>query len=167
MGIIEFDGLDAGLDGGIHVLALDHAGGDALDGPVTGGLDRAFAVHRLAEDVDHAPDQAVTHRDRGDAPGGADAHALGDPGILAHDDDADGILLQVEGNAHHAVGELDQLLRFDIRQAGDTGDAIARLQHRTDIGNADLRFEGFDLFLQVTGNLFNEVCHFSLPANKC
>ena len=86
-------------------------------------------------------------------------HAFGNPGVIAHDDDADGILLQVEGNAHDTIGELHQFLRLDIRQAGGAGNPIARLQHRADVGNAQLRLEGFDLLLQIIGNLFNKIGH--------
>ena len=34
----RIDGFDAGLDRGIHILAVDHAGGDAFDGAVIGEL---------------------------------------------------------------------------------------------------------------------------------
>ncbi len=115
----------------IDVLAKDDARSDPLDRAGLVGLDRALAVDRLAEGVDDAPDQGVADRHRGDAPGGPDLVALFDVGVLTHDDDTDGILFQVEGQAERAVlGELDQLARHDLAQPVDTGDAVADLDDR-------------------------------------
>ena len=67
------------------------------------GLDRALAVDRLAERVDHAADQRLTDRHGGDAARRADLVALFDVGVLTHDDDTDGVLFEVEGEAQDAV----------------------------------------------------------------
>ena len=104
------NGLDAGLDGGIHILALHHTGCNAFDRTITGSLNGTLGIHRLPQGVDHASDQTIAHRDRSDAPGGPGGHALDNPGIITHDDDTDGFLLQVEGNPHDAIGELNQFL---------------------------------------------------------
>ena len=72
----RINGLDAGLDRGIHILAFDHASGDAFDGTVIRELDRPFAVDRFAQGIDHPADQPIANRDRGDAPGGADVPCL-------------------------------------------------------------------------------------------
>ena len=93
------DGLDAGLQRLIDIGALDDARGDALDRAALVGGDRAFAVDRLAERVDHAADQGIADRDGGDLAGGADLVALFDLLVLAEDEDADGVLVQVEGEA--------------------------------------------------------------------
>ena len=138
----RIDSLDAGLDGSIHILPFNHAGGNTLDRTIIGELDRAFAIHRFAQGIDHAADQGVPNRDGGNPAGGAHGHAFGNLGVLAHDDDADAVFFQVEGNAHHAVGKLHQFLGSDIGQSGGTRNPIARFQHRADIGNLDLRLEG-------------------------
>ena len=155
------NGLDAGLDGGIHILALHHTGCNAFDRTITGSLNGTLGIHRLPQGVDHASDQTITDRDRSDAPGGPGGHALDNPGIITHDDDTDGFLLQVEGNPHDTIFEADQFLRPDLGEAGEAGDAIPRLKHGTDIRNVDLGLVGFDLLLQVNGYLFYEVCHFA------
>ncbi len=141
------DGFDAGLHRGVHVLAHDHARRNALDRAVAVDLDRTFAVDRLTQGIDHAADQAIANRHRGNAPGGAHLHAFFDAGIFTHDDDADQVALQVEGDAHHTVGELDQLLGAHIAQAADAGNAIAGLHHRADIADIQLRLEIIDLLL--------------------
>ena len=161
------DGFDTGLDGSIHILALHHTRGNALDRPESAGLDRTFAIHRFSQDIHHPPDQPIAHRDRGDASGGAHGHAFGYPGIFTHDDDTNGVLFQVEGNAHHAVGKLDQFLGFDVRQAGDPGDTIACLQYGTNICNTIFRLERIR---SVSVNRWKSVLRglpLSLPAYKC
>ena len=64
--------------GGVHVLAQDHARSDALDRTGLVGLDRALAVDRLTEGVDHAAEQRVADRHRSDEPGRADLVAFFD-----------------------------------------------------------------------------------------
>ena len=61
------DGLDARLQRLAHGLAVDDAGGDALDGAEVLGGDGALAVDGLAERVDHAADHVVAHGDGHDA----------------------------------------------------------------------------------------------------
>ncbi len=129
----RIDGDDPGLHRGVHVLALDDTRRDPLDWPVGVGNDRTLAVDRLAERIDHAPDQAVADRHRGDAPGAADPHPLFDAGVFAHDDDADGIILEVEGDPPYPIRELDQFLGLHVGQTGDAGDPIAGLEHGADI----------------------------------
>ena len=83
----------------------DDARGDALDRAGLGGVDRALAVERLAERVDHPADQRVADRHLDDAAGGLDLVALLELGVVAQDQGADRLLLQVEGHAHDAAAE--------------------------------------------------------------
>ena len=55
-------GLDAGLERLAHGLALDHARRQAFERVELLGHDRALAIHRLPERVDHAPDNGFAHR---------------------------------------------------------------------------------------------------------
>ncbi len=153
------DGLDAGLHRGVHALAHHHVGCDPLDGPVLGRGDRAFAVDRLAQSIDHPADQPVAHRHRHDAPGAAHQVALLDAGIVAHDDDADIVGFQVKGQAHDALAarlgrELDQLHGHDVGQAAGAGDAVSHLEHRSDVHRLDRGLKGFDLLFQCCRDFF-------------
>ncbi len=56
---------------------------------------------------------------------------------------------QVEGDAHHAVVELDQFLRTDTGQAGGAGNPVAGLEHRADFPQADFRLVILDLSVEV------------------
>ena len=127
------DGLDAGLDRRVHALAGDDAGGDALDRAGLGGA-RSGPCRRAA---------GRAGRRRGRAGPGPTGTSTTRPVVLtvspslmcgrvAQDDRADGLLLQVEGHAHDAAGELEQLRREGAGQAVDLGDAVADLDDGAD-----------------------------------
>ena len=131
-----------------------------------GGLsvgERALAVDRLAERVDDAADQLGPDRHRGDAARAADLVAFLDLGVRADDHDADGLFLEVEGDAHHALlGELDQLERADVAQAVDAGDAVADLDDRADFARLDGGREVLDLLDEDGVDLFSGCGHMVL-----
>ena len=81
------DGQDAGVKRGIHALALQNAGGLLLDGVVAFGVHRALAVNGLAQRVDDAAQETITHRDAGAlaAAGHQSAHAHGLGTVEQHD----------------------------------------------------------------------------------
>ncbi len=97
------------------------------------GLDRAFAVDRLSERIDDAPEQRFADRNRRDAPGAADLVALFDLDVGAHDDDADVVLFEVERDALQAVRELDQLGGAHAAQAVDAREIRADLDDGADL----------------------------------
>ena len=139
------DGLDAGLNRRVDRLAHDDAGGDALDRAGLRRLDLALAVERLAERVHHPADQRVADRHLHDAAGGLDLVALLERGVVAQDQDADGLLLEVEGHAHDPVRELEQLLGERAGEAVDLGDAVAHLDDGADAADVDALVESLDL----------------------
>jgi hypothetical protein len=74
----------------------------------------------------------VADRDLDDPTGRLDRVALLDLGRLAEQDGADRLLLEVEGHAHDAVRELEQLARECVVEAVDLGDPVAELDDRPD-----------------------------------
>ena len=72
------DRLEAGLHRLVHRLARDDAGRLHLDAAALGGDERALAVDRIAEPVDHAAEQRVTHRHVHDRAGARDGVAFAD-----------------------------------------------------------------------------------------
>jgi hypothetical protein len=126
------DRLDAGLDRGVDSLAHDDAGGDPLDGSRPRRRDRALVIERAAEGVDDATEQRLTDRDFRHATRRLDGVAFLDVARLAEDDRSDRLLLEVQGDAHHAARELQQLLRERVGQAVHLRDAVADLHDRAD-----------------------------------
>ncbi len=133
------DRLDARLERRIDVLALDDAGRDALDLAGLLGLDRALAVDRLTEGVDHASEQRIANRDRRDGARGADLVAFFNVGVVAHHDDGDCVFFEVEDEPVRAVlGELNELRLHGLAEAVHRGNTVTDRDHLTDVGNGCL-----------------------------
>src|SRR5690606_5524560 len=135
------DRLDTGLDRDVHALAGHNVRGDALDGAAAVRVDRAPAVDRGAQRGHDAPEERLAHRHVGDTPRSLDLHALFDLRVVAEDEDADGLLFQVHGQAGDAVLELHQLAVHALGQAVRAGDTVAGLDDRADVDRGRLRTE--------------------------
>ena len=143
------DRLQAGLHRLVHRLARDDAGRLHLDAAALGGGDRALAVDRVAERVDHAAEQRVAHRHVHDGAGARDGVAFADLPVVAEDHHADVVGLQVQRHAAQAgAGELDHLAGHAVLQAEHAGDAVADAQHLAGLGDVGLGVERGDLLLQ-------------------
>src|ERR1700732_456043 len=70
------DRLDSSLERLLDRLAADDARCLDLDSSLLGGLDRALAVDRLAQRIDHASEQSLADRNFGDTPRAFDLVAL-------------------------------------------------------------------------------------------
>ena len=110
--------------------------------------DRALAVDRDAERVHDAAEQRVADRDREDAAGRGDELALFDLVGLAEHHRADVVLFEVQREAERAALELEQLVDRRVGQPGDTRDAVADLEHATDLLALDRRLEALDVLAQ-------------------
>ncbi len=146
------DGLEAGLHRRIDRLTGDHAGRHQLHRLALLGVDGALAVDWLTKSVDDPTDEGLAHRDLGDAARGADLVALFDLVVGAHDDDADGVLLQVQGQARDATGELHDLTRLHAGEPVNVGDAVADVGDDADIFAEDRDVKFLDLLLQQLGD---------------
>ncbi len=122
-------------------------------------LDRALAVDRVAERIDHAAEQALADRHLDDGAGAFDGVAFLDVAVVAEDDDADIVHFEVERHAAGAVGELDHFAGLDLVEAVDAGDAVADRQHLADLGDFRLLAEILDLLLEDRGDLSGPDIH--------
>ena len=137
MGTMPSIGLDAGLERLLDGLAVDDAGGDALDRAELRGRDRALAVDGLAERVHHAADHARRRRDGHDARRALDLVAFLDELGLAEEHRAHRVLLEVQGQGHDPVGKLEQLAGHALLEAVDARDAVAHGQDGARLGGVD------------------------------
>src|SRR6185312_6282829 len=86
------DRLVAGLHRLADGLAVDDARRYALDRSRARGVDRALAVDRPAERIDHAPEELPAHGDLENAAGGLDLIAFAQVLVVAEHHRADGVL---------------------------------------------------------------------------
>ncbi len=138
------DRLEAGLQRLLDRLALDDARRDDLDLAALRRVNRAEAVHRPAERVDHP-----AHHRRAD---GHLEHARGAPHliafteleIIAEDDGADVVFLEVQREARDLFprrgdGEFEHLAGHRRCQAVDPRDSVLDLEDGPDLTNVDVR----------------------------
>src|SRR5712671_1579801 len=148
----RIDRLQAGRHRLVDRLARNDAGRLDVDALALRRLNRALAVDRIAERIDHAAEQALADRGIDDGAGALDGLAFHDLAVGAEDHDADVVGLQVERHAAGAVLELDHLAGLDVVEAVDAGNAVADGQHLSDFGDFSLLAEILDLVLQDRGN---------------
>ncbi len=72
---------------------------------------------------------------------------------VAEDDRADRVLVEVERQADGAALELEQLVDGRVGQARHPGDAVAHLEHATDLGGLELGLEAGQVLLQCRGDV--------------
>ncbi len=142
------DGLDAGLQRLVHRLAAGDAGRLHLEPAELVLRDGTLAVDRDTESVHDPADQRVADGDRDDAAGRGDELTLFDRVGVTEDHGADRLFLEVQGEALRAALELEQLVDRGVRQAGDARDAVADLEHTTDLGPVDLGPEALDVLAE-------------------
>ena len=163
IGTSAVDRLEAGLHRLVHRLARNDAGRLDLDAAALGRGDRALAVDRIAEPVDHAAEQALADRHVDDGAGALDGVAFADGAVVAEDHDADIVALEVERHALDAAGELDHLAGLDVVEAIDAGDAVADREHLADLGDFGLGAEIGDLLLEDGGDFGGTDIHLGNP----
>ena len=147
MGVCESMALMPVCSGSLDALALHHRRRLQLQRPALTRLDVATAVDRLAERVDHASEEFVADRHREDLTGALDLLALFDLLEVTEDHRADAVLVEIECDAEHAAGELQQLLGHHRRQTLDVGNTVTRVDDRADLLALGLGLEAGDILL--------------------
>src|SRR5712691_11624461 len=143
----------------VHRLARDDAGRLDVDAAALARLDRAAAVERIAERVDHAAEQALADRHVYDGAGALDGLAFLDLAVVAEDHDADVVDLEIERHAAHAVRELDHLAGLHVVEAVDARDAVADRKHLADFRDLGFLAEILDLLLEDRGDFCGADVH--------
>jgi len=122
------DRLVAGLYRLVDRLTPDHARCHFLDRIGQLSIDRALAIDRVTQGIDHATQQFRTYRNFEDTAGALGAHAFGQAQVVTQNHSTDGVLLQVQCHAEDAARELNHLAVHNVGQTIDAYDTV---------GNAD------------------------------
>ena len=145
---------DAGLHRLAHAFALDDARGDVFHGIKLGGVDRALAVERLAERIDHAAEQAFADGNLEEPAGGLDLVALADRRVVAEKDRAHLGFFEVESEPDETAGKLQHLVEHRAAEAFELGHAVADLADDADVGFArGGRLDRADFFFEFEDDI--------------
>ncbi len=147
------DGLDAGGEGLLDGLALEHRGGLQLQDALLIGLDVALSVDRSAEGVDHTTEESVAHGHGEHVAGTADLLAFFQGLVVTQDDGADLVLVEVQRDAEDAAGELEELVGHCAGQSADVSDTVRRIGDGADLVTRRFGFERRDVLLDRFLNL--------------
>ena len=157
------DGLDSGLQGLTNLLSVHDASGLELESPpALDVLDRTEPVDGITHCIDDTSKVAVAdgngeHLTRA-AHGGAFVDALG----VAQDDHTDLPFVEIEGDAHGAVLETQQLVRHGRGQALDARDTVTGGHDNADLRHTGSRgLVGRDELVQRTADLVGTDGEFS------
>src|SRR5208337_1230598 len=146
------DGLEAGLHRLFHAFARENAGRFHVDALFHIGLDRPFAVDRIAEAVDHAAEQAFAHRHFHDGAGPLDGVAFLNRPVFAKNNDADIVGCEVQRHAPDAAGKFNHFTGLDIVETINASDTVAHGEHLPDLRYFCFLTEIFDLLFEDRRN---------------
>ncbi|EAV43677.1 hypothetical protein SIAM614_03331 [Stappia aggregata IAM 12614] len=146
------DGFQAGGHRLVHGLARQNAGCLDVHAALFGGLDRAFAVDRVAERVDDAAQKALADWHFHDGAGPLDGVAFFNVTVGAEDNDTNVVGFQVQGHALDTTREFDHFTSLDLVQTINTGDTVTDGEHLTDFRNFGFLAKALDLVLEDCGD---------------
>jgi hypothetical protein len=125
--------LETRLNGSVDRLALHDARRLELRRPGLVRRDVPLVVEGPPERIHHPSQQSLSHGDLEQVAGAFDGVALDDVVPLPEQDDADVVLLQVQREPGHVVGQLEHLERHAVVQAVDARDPVGHREHGPDL----------------------------------
>ena len=130
------DGLDSRRQRPFDRQTVEDLGRFGLHRAQGFGLDRALAVQRVSQRIHNPPQKRRTHLCADDSVGPCDAFAHGHPVAWPQQDNPQTPRFEVEDDASHAAGKLQQLVRQGAFQPGDDGNPVRHLGHLPDLAQA-------------------------------
>ena len=126
-------GLEAGLHRLVHALARENARRLHLDTGALEVVDRALAVDRVAEGVDHAAEEPGADADVHNGARALHHVAFEDLTIVTEDHNTHVVVLKVEGHAAKTAAELNHLAGLHLIEAVHAGDPVTHRKHLPDL----------------------------------
>jgi hypothetical protein len=125
------NGHDAGLYRCIHTFTVNNTGSGSLNGAHFGCGNGAFAIDGISQWVNNATYKGIANRDGSDAPGSAHFVTRFDGLVIAHDNNTNGVSLQVQGKTGSAVAELNEFVGLYVFQTINNGHTVVYGRNRT------------------------------------
>ena len=119
----------------MHTFARHDAWCFDINNPALGRFDRAFAINRIAQRINHPAQQALANRHIDNRFGPLNRVAFFDVAVIAEDHHADIISFEVQGHAFDTIGKFNHFPGLDIIKTIDPGDAVADGKHLADFGD--------------------------------
>ena len=157
------DGLKTGLNRLINRLTFNNARGDLFDHVVGLRIDRALAVNRLTQGVDHTANQLRADGNLKNTTRRTDGIAFRNMGVFTENNRADGVTLQVHCQAIGIARELQHFALHHVGKTMNTDNAVGNGNHgalRTKIGRDP---KVFDPLLQQITDFTRIELHYSAP----
>src|SRR6185312_8347404 len=123
------------------------------------GLDRTFAVDRIAECIHDTAKKTLADRHIDDCTGALDGLPFHDLAVVAEDHDADIVCFEIERHPAHAILEFNHLAGLDIVETIDAGNAVTDGEHLADFRYLGFLAEILDLLFQDGGNFCGADIH--------
>mmetsp|Transcript_151496 Transcript_151496/g.367923 ORF Transcript_151496/g.367923 Transcript_151496/m.367923 type:complete len:360 (+) Transcript_151496:727-1806(+) len=124
-----------------------------LHAPALLRLDRPLAVDGGPQRINHTAEEPIADGHVHDGARALDAVTLDDGPVIAEDDDADVVRLQVQGHTLEAAGELHHLAGLHALQAIDARDAVTNAQDAAHLLDVLLVLEVGNALAQDLGQL--------------
>src|SRR6185369_9803545 len=128
-----------------HRLSINHTGRDALNRVMMIRDDWTSVIDWIAEHVDHASDERLTHRNFHDAPGALYEIAFADGLKLTKQHRTDLVFFKVQCETTNVVWKLEQLAGHHPFEAVQFGDTVADLDDCSHFSDRHSGLEVFDL----------------------
>ena len=157
------DGLQTRLNRLRNRLTINHARGDLFHHVVFFRLDRALAVDRLTEGVDHAADQSAADGNGKNALGGLDHVAFGNVFVITENNGTDGIALKVESQAVGVVGEFQHFALHHVAETVNTANTVGHRNYGALGAKISGNAEAFDTLLQQIADFTRIELHLTAP----
>ena len=147
------DGLQTGLHRLAHRLTCDHARGHFFDHVGHLGVDRAFAVDRLAQRVHHTANQLGADGHFQNTARALDSVAFGDVLVVTQNHRAHRVTLEVQRQAEGVVGKLQHLALHHIGQAVNAANTVGHRNHGALVANVSAAGQPLNAALDQLRNL--------------
>ena len=114
-----------------------------------------MAIERPSQWIDDATKQRFTNRHIHDATGALDAITRMQVRVVTKQNDANIVLIQIEGDAEYVAGKREQLVGANVQKTRDVGDSRGHAGDRAGFPHHELWCEAFPRLADIANGAFD------------